>query len=102
MATIVNNPAERTERVVETSDNGGWAVAVIVLLAVIVVGAFVWLRYYNAPAASQSNQAPGASINVTLPGNTGTDNSGSAGGSGNTGAQNSGGTAGNSQTPVTQ
>ncbi len=89
MATIVNNPAERTERVVETSDNGGWAVAVIVLLAVVLIGAFVWMRYYQAPAATQQTQTPGsANINVTLPANTGTDNTGGTGSTNN----NTGGT----------
>jgi hypothetical protein len=75
MATIVNNPATERERVVDNSDNGGWAVAVIVLLAVVLIGAFVWMRYYQAPAASQSQQPGSANINVTLP-NNGTDNTG--------------------------
>jgi hypothetical protein len=45
-------------------DNAGWAVAIIILLAVVAVGGFLWLRYYRAPAAAP---APGANINVTLP-----------------------------------
>ncbi len=52
--TIVNTPGQ---------DNGtaGWVVALIVLLAVI-VGGFVWYRYYRAaPAPATTN------INVTLP-----------------------------------
>ena len=97
MATIVNNPAERTERVVESSDSGGWAVAVIVLLAVVVIGAFLWMRYYSAPAATQQTQTPGsANINVTLPANTGTDNTGGTGAT-----QNSAGGTG-ATAPATQ
>jgi hypothetical protein len=89
MATIVNNPADRTERVVESSDNGGWAVAVIVLLAVVLIGAFVWMRYYQVPAASQSQTPGSANVNVTLPANTGTDNTGGTNNSsGGTGATN--------------
>jgi hypothetical protein len=80
MATIVNNPATERERIVDSSDNGGWAVAVIVLLAVLVVGGFLWMRYYNAPAATQ-NTNPGVNLDVTLPAN---DNSGSTGGTGST------------------
>jgi hypothetical protein len=72
MATILNNPsnAPATERTyVERSsdDSGGWAVAIIVLLAVLAIGAFMWLRYYNAPAAATPQSNGGANINVTLP-----------------------------------
>jgi hypothetical protein len=99
MATIVNTPA--TDRVVDRSDNGGWAVAVIVLLAVVVIGAFVWMRYYNAPAAPQSNTPGSAQINLTLPSSGSSDNSGSQGSTGgaNTGASDS---AGGAAAPVTQ
>ncbi len=46
-----------------SSDSGaGWAVAVIILLAVV-VGGFVWFRYHPASAPA----APGASVNVTIP-----------------------------------
>jgi hypothetical protein len=92
MATVINNPADR-ERIVESSDTGGWAVAVIVLLAVVAIGAFVWMRYGNMPAATQQTETPGsANINVTLPTTGGTDNSGSSG-------ENSSG--GTSNTPTT-
>ena len=93
MAIVVNNPAERTERVVETSDHGGWAVAVIVLLAVVVIGAFVWMRYYGAPAAQQTQTPGSAQINLTLPANSGSDNSGSTGGATTNTNANGGATA---------
>ena len=70
MATIVNNP--QPERVIQTSESGGagWAVAVVILIAVI-AGLFVWYRYHTAAAPVQSGSA---NINVTLP--TGTTGSG--------------------------
>ena len=80
MATIVNDPGSSPtiERTVidRTGDSGaGWAVAMIVLIAVIAVGSFIWLRYYNqAPAAPPANG--GAEINVTLPDTTGGINTG--------------------------
>jgi len=60
MATIINTPAS------PSSDGGaaGWAVAVVVLLAVGLVALFVWpgfVRNSAAPAESGTN------INVTLP-----------------------------------
>jgi hypothetical protein len=80
MATIVNNPgaapstSDRTY-IERTSDDGaGWAVAIIVLLAVLAVGAFLWVRYNRAPAAA--TPAPGANINVTLPTSNGGDTTG--------------------------
>jgi hypothetical protein len=102
MATIVNTPAsERTERVVESSDTGGWAVAVIVLLAVVVIGAFVWMRYYSAPAATQQTSTPGgAQINLTLPSSGSSDNSGSTGGTGSANTNTTGGTG--ASAPATQ
>lgn len=90
MATIVNNPAERTERVVETS-GGGWAVAVIVLVAVIAIGAFVWMRYYSAPAAMQTQTPGSAQINLTLP-SGGSQSGGDTSGSGSTDTSGSGST----------
>lgn len=72
MATVINNPAERAERTseryVESDSGAGWAVAIIVLLAVVVVGAFLWYRYSAAPAGT----VPGTNVQVTLPsaGNT--------------------------------
>jgi len=85
MATVVNNPTVERERVIETDSGAGWAVAVIVLLAVIAVGAYFWT--HRAPAAAPNT---GNSINVTLP---------------SAGYQPSGdtsGTGGNAQTAPTQ
>lgn len=87
MATIVNNPNGPSDRIVERSDSGGWAVAVIILLAVLVVGGFVWMRYYGTPApAPQTNTAdntPGsANINITLPADQGGAGSGDGAGTG--------------------
>ncbi len=72
MATIVNNPssAPATERTyIERSDDSGagWAVAIIILLAVVAIGGFMWMRYYNAPAAATPQSTGGTNINVTLP-----------------------------------
>jgi hypothetical protein len=87
MATIIDNDsgAERTVRVERTSD-AGWAVAVIVLVVLLIAGAYAWARYHNvAPAASNPGSA---NINVTLPGGT------EGNGSGTTGGGSSGGTSG--------
>jgi hypothetical protein len=60
MTTIVNNPGP--ERVVETDGSSGWAVSVIILLAVIAIGGYYWVNHRAAtPAASGTN------INVTIP-----------------------------------
>ncbi len=64
MATIVNNPSTvERERVIETDSGAGWAVAVIVLLVVLAVGAYIWTHRTAAPA----QQTPGANIQVNLP-----------------------------------
>ncbi len=96
MATVINNPSstpavERT--VVDTTGEtgAGWAVAVIILLAVVAIGGFLWMRAYQAPAAAPASDTGGANINVTLP-------------STDTGGTNPGGTetpAGGTQQPVT-
>lgn len=58
MTTVINTPA--------TADSGasgaGWAVAVIILLAIIGIGAYFWIYYRGAPST-------GTNINVTLPTN---------------------------------
>ena len=97
MATIVNNPSgapsmsDRTyiERTSD-GDSAGWAIAVILLLAIIALGVFFWVRAHNAYAPASA--AP-STINVTVPGtnsgspgNSGSAGSGSAGGSGNYGS----------------
>lgn len=61
MATIINTPS-RTDN---SEDSGsGWAVAVIILLVVIGIGAYFWMlnRQPSAPTS-------GTNINVTLPQN---------------------------------
>ncbi len=67
--TIVNTPT--------TTDSGsaGWAIAVIVLIAVI-VGGFVWFRYYKAPQPAAES---GTNINVTIPTPTVDSSTGSGG-----------------------
>lgn len=55
--TIVNTPGP------QESGTAGWAVAVVILLAVV-VGGFVWYRYYR-PAAPASTDT--TNINVTIP-----------------------------------
>jgi hypothetical protein len=70
MVTVLNNPSvpntERTTMIERSSDDSaGWAVAVIILLAVVAVAGFLWMRYYSAPAVPASNG--GTNINVTLP-----------------------------------
>ena len=55
--TIINTPSGND------SGAAGWFVALIVLVAVI-VGGFVWYRYYKAPAAAPTTNN---SINVTVP-----------------------------------
>ncbi|MDO8623923.1 MAG: hypothetical protein Q7R54_01065 [bacterium] len=69
MATIINNPNPGPDRVVERvveTDGGsaGWAVAVIILIAVIAVGAYFWFYNRGAPAPQQES---GTQINVTIP-----------------------------------
>lgn len=71
MATVINNPTPERTIIERTSDSGaGWAVAVIILLAVIVGGAYAWSRYHKAAPATPGT----ANINVTLPAGTGDGN----------------------------
>ena len=56
--TIVNTPATRN------GSGAGWAIAIIVILAVI-AGGFAWYRYYGFTKAPSS--AGTTNINVTLP-----------------------------------
>lgn len=60
MTTVINTPANT-----DGGDTGsGWAVAVIILLVVIGIGAYVWFHYRGAtPAPGVTN------VNVTLPAN---------------------------------
>lgn len=69
MSTIINNdpttPGERVVRV-ENSSSAGWAVAVVVLIAVLLVGGYLFMRYRGSPAAAPATNG-GANINVTIP-----------------------------------
>jgi hypothetical protein len=63
MTTVINTPATTDGE----GGGAGWAVAIIILLAVIGAGAYLWINYRQAaaPAAPPS----GVDINVTLPEN---------------------------------
>jgi hypothetical protein len=89
MATVINNPQPTGRTVIDrsSSDSSGWVAAIIILLALIGFGIYLWMHRGSGAAAPQST---GASINVTLPGNTG-GNSGAGAGSNTDGS--SGGTA---------
>ncbi len=97
MATVIERerPVERSSYI-ERDSGSGWAVAAVILIAVLAVGAFMWARYYQAPAATQT-QTPGANINVTLPQAGGSSDNGTGGNtsgnaSGNTTPTPTGGT----------
>lgn len=71
MTTIINTPSNPVSR--ESADSGaGWFVAIVILLAVIGVGAFIWFYYYQTPAQPSGT----TNINVTLPIPTADDTSG--------------------------
>lgn len=58
MTTVINTPSNA-----DTGDSGaGWAVAVIILLAVIGIGAYFWLHYRGAAVPTGP-----LNVNVTLP-----------------------------------
>ena len=97
MVTVVNSPGPGS---VERADSGaGWAVAVIILLVVLAVGAFAWMRYNGAPAAPARDG--GANINVTLPDVTPDGGAGGgAGGGGGTGGTGGGGGAAPTPAPT--
>jgi hypothetical protein len=83
MATIINNDGTPS-RVERTSGDAGWAIAIVVLVAVILVGGYFWMRSHRAAPAAAPSSNGGANINVTLPsaGGSDTGGSGSADGSG--------------------
>lgn len=58
MTTIINPGNTET-----TDSSAGWAVAVIILLAVVGVGAYFWFHYYGVPSTTDST----TNINVTVP-----------------------------------
>ncbi len=64
MATIINNPGSTSDRIVEREDSSGWAVAVIVLVAVIAGGLFFYSRIHRVGATPASG---GTNINLTVP-----------------------------------
>jgi hypothetical protein len=77
MATLDNQsnqnqapvPSDRLTVIDRSGDSSaGWAVAVILLIAVIGFGAYYFLHYHNKPAPAQNS---GANINVQLPGTNG-------------------------------
>jgi hypothetical protein len=87
MATIVNNPSG-TERVVERerlvdngSDGAGWAVAIIILVAVIAVGAYLWTQYQGSPAPAD-NGGTNIEVNIPTPGGPTPEAGGASNGSG--------------------
>ena len=55
--TIINTPASQDD------SGAGWVVALIILIAVI-VGGFLWYRYYGHAASTSPS---GTNINVTIP-----------------------------------
>ena len=67
MATIIeNNDTNPNRPVLVSQDSGaGWAVAILILVVVLVAGAFWYMRYYRAPAANSG--AAGATVQVNLP-----------------------------------
>ena len=66
MTTIINTPnqppVEKTT-LVGVTDNSGWAIAVVILIAVIAFGGYYYMKH-RAPA---QNTSGGTNINVTLP-----------------------------------
>lgn len=99
MATIVNNPGSGgTDRVVSTDSGAGWAVAVIILLAVILIGGYFWMS--RAPArAPAENGAANINVNVPVPGTSGDTGGGAGGGAqGGAGGTVPAGSAGGSAT----
>jgi len=66
MATIINTPGEG-------GSSAGWAVAVVILIAVILLGLFVWPGWMRQ-SAPPPDTTPGANIQVNLPTTGGGDN----------------------------
>lgn len=83
MATVINTPGTTN-----TDTGAGWAVALVVLAAAVIIGLFIWPGYVRNSAAPAS---PGTNINVTVP-------EAPAGGAASTPATDSGG-AGGTVTP---
>ena len=67
MATVIERERTDSRPVVVERDSGsgaGWAVVLIVIVALLVVGEFAWAQFYGTPAPSNGD----ANINVTVPG----------------------------------
>lgn len=59
MTTVINTPGNNTSN----GENGaGWAVVVIILLAVVSAGVYLWMNYESPPQTSDTTN-----INVTVP-----------------------------------
>jgi hypothetical protein len=65
MATIIERERERDRPVVERDDSGAGVAAILVVLAVLVIGGIILARYYNVSAPATQN--PGTNINVDVP-----------------------------------
>lgn len=72
MATVINNPGNRDD------SGGGWAVAIIILLVILAIGAYLWTKSSGptvvTPATNYGTTGSGSgaptnnTINVSLPG----------------------------------
>lgn len=84
MATVIER--ERTTdrpAYVDRGDSGaGWAVALVLIVAVLAVGLFVWARYRGVSPATPNTG--GSNINVTVPGTSGGASGGASGSAGGT------------------
>jgi len=74
MATVIERPADRIveDRTVYTSDNSGWAVALIVLVVLALLALFAWpgLARRVAPAASPNTIQVNVPESNSTPANT--------------------------------
>ncbi len=66
MTTIINTPPSEGKKEVVESDTG-WAVAVIILIAIIAAGIYLWFHNYYVPSNESGTPPTGTTINVTVP-----------------------------------
>ncbi len=59
MTTVINTPPANND---SGDSSAGWAVAVILLLALIAGGVYLWANYYKAPTKQAETN-----INITIP-----------------------------------